>query len=211
MAKHLFRKADPAAPRDVVVPAAPPQSSAELTERVLAWRKLDVDLTAQILQLERAHVRPPSTYRPARGDARKLLDGTLPEPVELDEPEERLASLHHQRDVVKETLALADNLQRSLLAREASQRYEQHKAELYEKMTAIARAVVALEHALQARDRVLDKIRAIDPVTECMGWPFCGRLSDSATQAARFLNFSAMKGWLSQREVDREIAEARKA
>jgi len=208
-AKYPFQKKspDPAAPRDVAVAANPPKTSAELAERICEWSKLDADLTEQILQLERAHIRAPADPLPARGDALKLFAGVLPAPVEPGVPEERLASLHHQRNVVKATLVLAKAEGAKLLLAEGAARFEQKKPELDAAMRKAALALIQLERALQERDGVIAKIAFPGSLQEFVGWVLAGRLEGQGfTQCSRFLNYAVTRGWLSQRELDEELA-----
>lgn len=206
MAKYPFQKVKPDAPKDIAVAAGAPTTSAELGERIAAWRKRVADIAPEILVLERAGTRPPGTYSPVGGEAIRLLEGLPLAEAAIDTPNERLAALHRERDVLSATISLGEARMVTMLAKEGAVRFEAARPALDAAMRRVALAVAQVERALQERDAIIKEVNVTLPLMEFVGWTLMGRLVDTGTQSFRFLHYAVTRGWLSQRELDVELA-----
>jgi len=170
---------------------------------------------AKIIPLENAGVLVPEKGVTSPGHKRAaaidLLNGSVA-PFLAKEPHlnsgETLRDLRAEVETIDEALAIAATLADKLQREEAEARYQEKLPALNDAMRQIALCMIGLERALQARDDVAKAIRSKTPIAGD-GFIFAGRLSNTGSQAYRFLEMAVNEGYLTHAEFYEAFKEAR--
>jgi len=199
--------------------SSPPAVQAQgLDGLQLRLRELAVQcraVVAQIIPLENAGVIvPEGTDAPGRKRAAAvdLLNGAAA-PFLAKQPElnsgETLKALRAEVETIDAAIVIGARLAEHLVIKEAGERIEAGKPSLTAAMRQVALSVICLEKCLQARDDVVTKIRPGLVVISTDGWPLMGRVSNTASQAYRFLETAAREKWITNAEFVEAFKEAR--
>jgi hypothetical protein len=182
----------------------------------LTGRRVELDnqrraVVDGIIRLEKLGERETFTaISPNRKEAVKLLNGSVADLLDPDpsSPRITLKALREKLGVIDEALDLAAKLENELAIKAERARWDERAEEYATAMAGVASAVLGLEYSLQARDRVLAKIRPSRVMPTGQGVPFMGRLKNNGSSAYRFLKTCAAQGWIRTAEFEKAVREA---
>jgi len=196
-------------------PIPQPGSLAALLARMHELRERRHQDVAEIIVLEANGTLAQESESPKskeRDEALKLLNGSAAPFLEMlstNEPGEKLQRLRRDVILIDTALVLAGRAAERLRLQEGMERLEARKDDLKAVMREVALAVIHLDHALGARDALLNEIRMGTPLA-AEGWSLGGRLRNTASQSYRFLETAARENWITEAEFTREIKNAQK-
>jgi hypothetical protein len=203
--------------KNVLAKSKPETQSPAAALLALTGRRVELDTQRRavvdgIIRLEKLGERETfAAISPNRKEAVKLLNGSAGGMFDPDpsSPRITLKALREKLGVIDEALALAEKLENDLAIKAERARWDEYGQEYAAAMGGVAAAVLGLEHALQARDRVLAKIRPSRVLAAGQGVPFMGRLKNGGSSASRFLQVCAAQGWIRTAEFEKAVKEAR--
>jgi hypothetical protein len=172
-----------------------------------------VALTDEIVKLESRGVfcsrADGAAPRELRARAMGLLNGSAAAFAErFSDDAPQIDAFYAERELIDAALNIAEKIEFAQEAEAAAQRFEEHRADYEKAMRGIVGALLALEHAQQARDRLIAKIRPLSPLPGS-NLALAGRLGLAGSIAYRALQQCVANGWLSQSEFRKEIENAR--
>jgi hypothetical protein len=171
-------------------------------------------LVADIIALERQGVRRAPDARPpvTKAEAIQLRDGERPVSISgvPDSDGERLRDLHRELAMINLCDDANHNLAQDLTHREFRERFARRGHEWTAANRAICEALLALERALHARDRLSNELKPPGSNTLPLeGHPLLGRLGRSESTIYRFLQSAVTAGVLTAAEFEKEVKNAR--
>jgi hypothetical protein len=115
-----------------------------------------------------------------------------------------------RREAVKEAISMLEHQRTQAAARAAWERYEALKSDHDDCWKRIVTLVRNIEAELQAKDAIERKVGGGIPLP---GHDFrlLGRLAHNNSEAIRLLTDAVRLGWLSERDLNEEIKQAREA
>jgi hypothetical protein len=188
-----------------------PSTAARLAELNASLAKIRQDRAKDVEEARR--LGPPAMIGQSPQAARirqaadKLLNGSFADFLPVDQSDRREA-LKFQIAAADEALERGGQIVEQLQNEAAAERVKANAPAFRAAMGDIAKALIALEHAFQARDTLVKEIKP-GRLMEGDGWVLAGRLANSGSQSYRFLQTAAECGWIKPEEFATEVRRAR--
>ena len=120
-------------------------------------------------------------------------------------------ALLEKRAAIQKAIEIGRDRAEMLRLEAAAERLVTHRDELKEAARQMCHALIALERAMQLRDRVVKTIGLPAGTLGVEGWPLAGRMGNPGSQAYRLIDAQCKEGFFSAKEFAEEYEQARQA
>jgi hypothetical protein len=205
---NMKRKIATPTPAPVV---AERQDKTWLAGRIATLGERGKSLLAEDLRLTRAGVKVTAPAPETREAAIAMANGQEARAPLFGEPQGQLAAIIAERATIRLAIEILEDRYRRADIAEAGERWAALEPEYNEQMRQLTWALVAVKHCLQRRDEILRAAKPHLGAHPGSNWPLCGRLADRDSPAQRWVAMAVQQKWLTKKEHDAEIAQAKAA